>query len=372
MDPKEYIKASDGNGEAVRAIVTEDRGVTNMALIVDSILNWPHKFIATSGEVDADDIFIPETVTVFYGYLDGSIIMIEEFAPGYSDIGNFENQVVVLKPTTPWADSVAAAVEGASSLPDGGLTGQALIKASDADQDVEWGSGGGVSIITKETPGGAVDGVNANFTTALPYVGGSLQGYINGIAQSNFIAEVNPTLGTFSFDVPPLVGDNVRVAYHYAPSETGGADTLDGYHLSGIIEALYPVGAVFISGSNTMPTLIASIGTWVRLEGYAIVGVDPAQTEFDVVNKVGGAKTHTLTTAQMPTHSHGIWSSWDTAGSNLGDNFKYSKNATTGTNPPSFRNSGAGTAQFIENAGGNQPHNNLQPYKTKFMWERTA
>lgn len=112
MNPKDYIKASDGNGEAVRAIVTEDRGIGNMALVVDSVLNWPHKFIATSGTV-VDDQIDPETATVFYGHLDGSIIMIEEFSPGYADMGNTENQVVVLKPTTPWADAVAEAAEDA-------------------------------------------------------------------------------------------------------------------------------------------------------------------------------------------------------------------------------------------------------------------
>ena len=112
MNPKDYIKASDGNGEAVRAIVTEDRGIGNMALVVDSVLNWPHKFIATSGTV-VDDQIDPETATVFYGHLDGSIIMIDEFAPGYTDNGNTEDQVVVLKPTTPWADAVAEAAEDA-------------------------------------------------------------------------------------------------------------------------------------------------------------------------------------------------------------------------------------------------------------------
>ena len=42
------------------------------------------------------------------------------------------------------------------------------------------------------------------------------------------------------------------------------------------------------------------------LKGRAIVGRDAAQTEFDVLGETGGAKTHTLTSAQMPAHVHAI------------------------------------------------------------------
>jgi microcystin-dependent protein len=49
------------------------------------------------------------------------------------------------------------------------------------------------------------------------------------------------------------------------------------------------------SGSNfTIP----------NLQGRIPVGRDAAQTEFDVLGEAGGAKTHTLTTAEMPSHTH--------------------------------------------------------------------
>jgi Microcystin-dependent protein len=34
------------------------------------------------------------------------------------------------------------------------------------------------------------------------------------------------------------------------------------------------------------------------------VGLDAGQTEFNALAKTGGAKTHTLTTAQLPSHTH--------------------------------------------------------------------
>lgn len=139
-----YLKASDGNGEAVRATVVADREIGSMELNVDTTLNWPDKFIATVGTLDSTTgTFDPETVTVFYGYVTGGYLQIEGFAPGYSDIGNTENQVVVLKPTTAWADALADSIEDLDGrvLPAGGTTGQALIKSSDADYAVEWGGG---------------------------------------------------------------------------------------------------------------------------------------------------------------------------------------------------------------------------------------
>lgn len=42
------------------------------------------------------------------------------------------------------------------------------------------------------------------------------------------------------------------------------------------------------------------------LKGRAIVGRDSTQTEFDSLAETGGAKTHTLTSSEMPAHVHAI------------------------------------------------------------------
>lgn len=41
-----------------------------------------------------------------------------------------------------------------------------------------------------------------------------------------------------------------------------------------------------------------------NLKGRIPVGRDSGQTEFDVLGELGGAKTHTLTEAEMPSHTH--------------------------------------------------------------------
>lgn len=108
----QYLRASNGNGEAVRANVVTEREVGGNEINVDSVINWPSKFVATSGAIDpTTNTFDPNTVTVFWGHLNGTYLVIDEFAAGYSDIGNQPNEVVVIKPTTPWADLFAEMFE---------------------------------------------------------------------------------------------------------------------------------------------------------------------------------------------------------------------------------------------------------------------
>ena len=48
-------------------------------------------------------------------------------------------------------------------------------------------------------------------------------------------------------------------------------------------------------------------GTWELIaQGRTLVGVDTADTDFSTVKKTGGSKTVTLTTSQIPSHTHGL------------------------------------------------------------------
>lgn len=86
------------------------------------------------------------------------------------------------------------------------------------------------SIVWKEVPSGLVNGGNITFTTAQPYIPGSLQGFINGVAQSGMINETGPGLGDFTITPAPLTGDDLSVQYQVYTTATGNADTVDGYH----------------------------------------------------------------------------------------------------------------------------------------------
>lgn len=120
----DYMRASNGSGEAVRSIVTGIRTIGSTTLSVDSLTNWPAYFIATSGTLLSDGTLDASTVTVFRGHKNVSQIIIDGYAPGYTDAGNTVGQVIVVKPSTYWADNLADILdETEDHLALGGLLG---------------------------------------------------------------------------------------------------------------------------------------------------------------------------------------------------------------------------------------------------------
>lgn len=87
-----------------------------------------------------------------------------------------------------------------------------------------------------------------------------------------------------------------------------------------------------------------------NLKGKVLVGQDTDQTEFNEIGKTGGEKTHTLTIDEIPSHNHSVGTWYGGSGSS---DFKI--NAAAGDASPI----GGDTSG---NTGGNQAHNNLQPY----------
>ena len=155
--------------------------------------------------------------------------------------------------------------------------------------------------------------------------------------------------------------------------------------------ALYPVGSIYMSVKNSNPSTYFG-GTWVAWgTGRVPVGVNTNDTNFATVEKTGGASTVTLTTAQIPSHSHAKGTlatasagghthdlknqkaSWGTSGGNrvlidaTSGYTAVSNKTTTSAGSHSHTISGSTAA-----AGSGSAHNNLQPYITCYMWKRTA
>ena len=66
----------------------------------------------------------------------------------------------------------------------------------------------------------------------------------------------------------------------------------DGHTHPGGSEA-FPVGAVFLAVVATNPATLLGYGTWAAIAaGRMLVGLDAGDTDFDVAEEVGGAKTH--------------------------------------------------------------------------------
>lgn len=121
----------------------------------------------------------------------------------------------------------------------------------------------------------------------------------------------------------------------------------------------FPIGYIYLSTSSTNPSAYFG-GTWQRISnGKVLVGVDENDPDFNAPNLTGGEKTHTLNIDEMPSHNHSLPGRLvNTDGSGIVRELAGQDSANN--NSSSY------------NAGGNQPHNNLQPYFTCYIWEKVG
>jgi hypothetical protein len=123
----------------------------------------------------------------------------------------------------------------------------------------------------------------------------------------------------------------------------------------------YPVGEILTTRRAGNPSTWLGFGTWERYgQGRVQVGFDEADSLFNAVDKIGGAKIHQLTLDEIPSHVHQI-----ITGGTPGGNQVFGE-LIDGIS------TGRTLAKPTQSAGGNLAHNNLQPYITVFMWRRTA
>lgn len=147
-----------------------------------------------------------------------------------------------------------------------------------------------------------------------------------------------------------------------------------------LINLIYPVGSIYISTNNLSPQDFFG-GTWEAFAtGRTLVGIDTSQTEFNSVGKTGGAKAHTLTVAQMPQHEGHMYDNFNDTGwvDRGGDTNSYYLNSTGTAGYGKYENrpykvvSGNEIVMQGFTRGGNEAHNNLQPYVVVYMWKRIS
>ena len=131
-----------------------------------------------------------------------------------------------------------------------------------------------------------------------------------------------------------------------------------------IADQVYPIGAIFttVTAYANSAAVVTAIGgtTWTAFGGgKVLVGLDSGDSDFDTVEDTGGSKTHTLSTSEMPAHTHTY----------KDQSQVYDGTGGTATNPSP---SGWGQEKPTGSTGGGSAHNNVQPYIVVYFWKRTA
>ena len=173
-----------------------------------------------------------------------------------------------------------------------------------------------------------------------------------------------------ALDSPDFTGTPTAPTASFGTSTTQIATTaFVQASLVAALEAVYPVGSIYISTSATNPATTFGIGTWEAFgAGKVLVGQDAGDTAFDVLEETGGSKD-----AIIPYHNHPVSdpghahtkgrASFLNSGINAGGNDTTSSVSNTGT---------AFTGVAVSFVGEPVANKNLQPYVVVKMWKRTA
>lgn len=149
-----------------------------------------------------------------------------------------------------------------------------------------------------------------------------------------------------------------------------------------ILNLTYPVGSIYMSVNSTSPATLFG-GTWVQLKDRFLLGAGSTYSN----GSTGGAATVTLTSDQMPSHTHTQASCTNpgdhkhtvpnnrspSSGSSNGPLFESWPGGTGSTRTHNTSSTGGHTHTItLNNTGGGQAHNNMPPYLVVYMWKRTA
>lgn len=181
---------------------------------------------------------------------------------------------------------------------------------------------------------------------------------LGALATKSEVATADIQAGAVTYDKMQDISAAARILGRQAGGTGGDAEELTAAMVMAImLNTLWPVGSIYINTSNTNPGTFLG-GTWAAFgAGRVPVGFDSGQTEFDTDEETGGAKTHTLATSEIPSHSHTVDARTSKFGASVGT--VWSKNTPD-------------TSSTTDATGGGGAHNNLQPYIVVRMWKRTA
>lgn len=130
--------------------------------------------------------------------------------------------------------------------------------------------------------------------------------------------------------------------------------------LAAFLNLIYPVGSLYFNVAvATNPGTLLGFGTWEAFAaGKMIIGLDGTDTDFDGLADTGGAKEVTLTTTELPAHTHTVKLN---ASAGAVSSIGAGEASTDGSSGYATSSAGTGSAFSI-----------LNPYVIAYIWKRTA
>jgi hypothetical protein len=226
-------------------------------------------------------------------------------------------------------------------------------------------STGTASFTTIDVNGGAIDGspIGANSASTGAFTTLSTTGLatLNSATISGTSTLTTVDINGGAIDGTAIGANSASTVAATTVTASGNVNTTGGeLQINGtnVLEKVYPVGSIYINASvSTNPATLLGFGTWVAFgAGKVIVGLDSSDTDFDTAEETGGAKTHTLSISEIPSHTHSLSTSDNPGGTGA---IEVAGGAPTST-------------QTTQATGGGGAHNNLQPYIVAYMWKRTV
>lgn len=144
------------------------------------------------------------------------------------------------------------------------------------------------------------------------------------------------------------------------------------------MKMMYPVGSIILKMNNVNPSTYLGFGTWELIaQGRTLVGVNTSDSDFNTVNKTGGAKTH----------KHWAGSYKANMNFNMSDGKIYMDAQYGQSNPsvsyPEIARYWLGTGNYEAHSGETNDYgvsvsgqsaesSNVMPYLTTYIWHRKA
>jgi hypothetical protein len=151
------------------------------------------------------------------------------------------------------------------------------------------------------------------------------------------------------------------------------------------LSAAWPIGSVYLAVVSTNPATLLGFGTWSQIaQGQMLIGQKTADADFDTAEETGGAKTVTLTTTELPAHTHAAGTlAADSSGAHThtvglatdGDQDGSGSNGAVYGSGMNTGSSGAHTHTIsgsTASSGTGSAFSIMNPYFVVYAWKRTA